>query len=85
MEKLILIVGLQHSTSVATQIAKDANNIDFVFGIQLFDAVAQSNETTRSTDARTRRKEMAQDRRRHFGVRLPAVHDYRTRSLVHRG
>ena len=57
MEKLILIVGLQHSTSVATQIAKDADNVDFVFGIQQFDAVAQSNETTRSTDARTRRKE----------------------------
>lgn len=54
IDELILIVGLNHSATISTEIAKNTNNINATLLIELFYSVAQSDETTRATDTSTR-------------------------------
>ena len=40
VHELVLIVGLDHSASIAPQVAQDANDVDAVLHIELLDAIA---------------------------------------------
>lgn len=44
---------LNHPTTISTEITNNSNNIDFMFTVQLLNAIAKANKTTGSADAST--------------------------------